>query len=187
MKIEATNLRPGNVVQYNNVLCRVVKVNHVMQGRGKATIHAEFRTLDGIKLNVSLRSSESVERVYLDEKKYQYLYQEGELLTLMDMENYEQILVDKSLLGDEIVFLQDDMKLIVALYNDKPITITLPDHVVLKVIEAEPVIKGQTASSSYKPALLENNVRVMVPPFISVDEKIVVKTADSTYVERFKE
>ncbi len=133
-----------------------------------------------------LRPDEAMERVQLDQRDFQYLYADGETLTFMDNENYEQITMQKEFLGPRAAFLQDGMTVSVELHEGTPIGVKLPEMVTLEIIEADPVVKGQTASSSYKPAKLENGVRVMVPPFITTGERIVVNTNDLTYVERAK-
>lgn len=186
--INAIEIQAGNVLEHNGKLWVVArKPEHVKPGKGGAFVQVEMKEiLSGTKLNTRFRSSETVERVRLDQKDYQYLYAEGDLITLMDNETFEQILVNRTLAGEAGVFLQEGMIVTVEAHNDNPLKLTLPDTVILAVMEAEPVVKGQTAASSYKPAIMENGVRVMVPPFIEVGEKIVVKTEDGTYVERAK-
>jgi elongation factor P len=187
MKINAVQIRPGNVLEHKNKLWAVSKIMHTQPGKGGAYMQVEMKDIKtGTKLNERFRSDETVERARLDQKDYQYLYDEGETLALMDQESFEQISVDKSLFGDAIVFLQDGMKIIVELHEEKPVSATLPDYVTLQIVEAEPVVKGQTASSSYKPAILENGVRIMVPPFIESGTKVVVNTATQEYFERAK-
>jgi elongation factor P len=185
MKINGNEIRIGYVIEHNGGLWRAVKTFHTMPGKGGAFLQAELRNLrDGTKLNERFRSSESVERVSLDQRDFQYLYENGDLLTFMDLETYEQIDISRDLVGDAAVYLQDGMKVIVESYEEEPIGVTLPDHVVLEIVETEPTVKGQTATSSYKPAMLSNGVRVLVPPFVESGTKIVVNTADSTYVKR---
>ena len=187
MKINAVQIRPGNVLEHKAKLWVVSKIMHTQPGKGGAYMQVEMKDIkSGTKLNERFRSDETVERARLDQKDYQYLYDEGETLALMDQQTFEQISVDKSLFGDAIVFLQDGMKIIVELHEDKPVSATLPDYVTLEIVESEPVVKGQTASSSYKPAKLENGVRIMVPPFIEAGTKVVVNTATQEYFERAK-
>jgi elongation factor P len=188
MKINANSIRAGNVLEHNGKLWVVTKQpDHTMPGKGGAFVQVEMKEIKtGIKLNERFRSSENVEKVRLDEKSYQYLFADDTMLTLMDNENFEQINVGKNLLGNKIAYLQDGMMLTVEMYQDDPIIIKLPEQVVLEIQETEAVVKGQTAAASYKPAILENGVRVMVPPFINVGDKIVVRTEDSTYIERAK-
>jgi elongation factor P len=141
---------------------------------------------DGTKMDERFRAGESVERVRLDEAVYQFLFEEHDLLTLMDQATYEQVTVPKELLGEPGVFLQEGMLLTVSSFDEEIVSVTLPDTVVMEVVEADPVVKGQTASASYKPARLENGARVMVPPHIGTGTRIIVNTQDSTYVERAK-
>jgi len=140
--------------------------------------------VDGTKLNERFRSSETVERVRLEQKDYQFLFADGDMLTFMDMDTYDQIQIPSDFLEERTAFLQDGMKVTVESHEGRPIGISLPDQVTLKVVEAEPVMKGQTAASSYKPAMLENGVRVLVPPFVGVGERVVVDTNELTYVRR---
>jgi elongation factor P len=140
--------------------------------------------MSGTKLNERFRSSETVERVRLEQKDYQYLYEQGDMLVFMETETYEQIELPKDFVGERAAFLKEGMMVMVNSYEGKPISIALPDHVTLEVVEADPVIKGQTATSSYKPAVLENGVRVMVPPFVAAGERVVVDTNEATYVKR---
>jgi len=185
MKIYGNEIRPGYVVEHKGGLWVVVKIQHTQPGKGGAYMQVEMKNLrDGTKLNERFRSAEGVERVSLDHKDYQYLYTEGELITLMDTESYEQITVAKDLVGEPAVYLQDGMMVTVDTYEGEPLAVRLPETVVMLLAETEPTLKGQTAASSYKPGKLENGVRVMVPPFLSSGEKIVVNTADSTYVKR---
>ncbi len=185
MKINGNEIRIGNVIEHKNGLWVAVKTAHTMPGKGGAFLQVELKNLrDGTKLNERFRSSESVERVRLDQKDFQYLYENGEMLTFMDLESFEQIDISRELVGEPAVFLQDGMQVMVESYEGEPIGITLPDTVTLEIIETEPTVKGQTATSSYKPAKMENGVRVMVPPFVDQGAKIVVNTADSTYVKR---
>ena len=187
MKIDGTAVRMGMVVEYEKKLWVVLKHEIRTPGNLSSFNQVEMRDLvSGTKTNMRLGQSDKIERVSLEQKKYQYLYPEGDDLVLMDMESYEQIHIKKEMIGDTLQFLQDNMEVDVELYESRPLTISLPEKVILTVSETEPVVKGQTASSSYKPAVLENGSRVLVPPFISSGDRIVVSTADSTYVERAK-
>jgi elongation factor P len=187
MKINAVSIRPGNVLEYKNKLWAVTKIQHTQPGKGGAYMQVEMKDIkSGTKLNERFRSAEDVERVRLDQKDYQYLYMDGNALTLMDPDSFEQIHVPQELVGDPIVHLKDGMLITVESYEGAQVSATLPETVVLEVTESEPVVKGQTAASSYKPAIMDNGVRVLVPPFIAVGDKVVVRTADSTYVERAK-
>jgi len=188
MKISGNAIRPGNVIEHKGGLWRAVRIQHTQPGKGGAYLQVELRNLrDGTKLNERFRSSEDVERVRLEQKEYQYLYEEGELLTLMDNETFEQIQVNKELIGDAVVFLQEGMTVTVESYEGEPVGVYLPDSVVLEVADTEPVVKGQTAASSYKPAILANGVRTTVPPHIDTGTRVVVNTADGSYVERAKD
>lgn len=185
MKINGNEIRPGNVIQHKDGLWVAVKLSHVKPGKGGAFAQVELKNLvDGTKLNERFRSSETVERVRLEQKNHQFLYGEGDMLVFMDQENYEQIELPKEFVGERSAFLQDGMTVMLESFEGKPIGITLPDQVTLEITEAEPVVKGQTAASSYKPAVLENGVRVMVPPFVGTGEKIIVDTNELTYVKR---
>jgi len=187
MKINGNQVRPGNVIQHQNTLWVAVKTQAVKPGKGPAYAQVELKNLiDGRKLNERFRASETVERVRLEQKDYTYLYAEGEQLVFMDAETYDQINIEKDLIGERAAFLQDGMQVVVESHEERPIGVKLPDHVILEITETEAVVKGQTAASSYKPAILENGVRVMVPPFITTGEKIKVDTNDVEYVERFK-
>jgi len=185
MKINGNEIRPGNVIEHKGGLWAAVKVQSVKPGKGGAYAQVELKNLvDNTKLNERFRSSESVEKVRVDTKDFQYLYESGGMLTFMDTETYEQIELAGAFVGDRAAFLQEGMAVTLELWEDKPIGINLPEHVTLEITETEPTIKGQTAASSYKPAMLENGVRTMVPPFVTVGERIVVDTNDITYVRR---
>jgi elongation factor P len=185
MKINGNEIRPGNVIEHNGSLWAAVRTNHVKPGKGGAFNQVELKNLlDGTKLNERFRASETVERVRLEQKEFQYLYEQGEMLVFMDTETYEQLELQQEFVGERAQFLQDGMMVTVELYEEKPIGISLPDQVILEIVEADPVVKGQTAASSYKPAVMENGVRVMVPPFIEAGERIVVDTNEITYLRR---
>jgi elongation factor P len=184
-KINGNEIRPGNVIEHNGGLWVAVKTNAVKPGKGGAYNQVELKNLiDGTKLNERFRAAETVERVRLEQKDFSYLYEQGEMLVFMDSETYEQLELQKDFVGDRAAFLQDGMTVTVELYEEKPIGISLPDQVTLEVSEADPVVKGQTAASSYKPAVLENGIRVLVPPFISSGERIIVDTNELTYIRR---
>jgi len=185
MKINGNEIRPGNVLEHQGSLWAAVKVQHVKPGKGGAFAQVELKNLiDGRKLNERFRSEDTVERVRLEQKDFQYLYAEGDDLVFMDSQTYEQISLSSDFVGERAAFLQDGMTVTLEMYEEKPIGITLPQHVTLEIAEADAVVKGQTASSSYKPAVLENGVKVMVPPFIAAGERIVVDTNEITYVRR---
>ncbi|MFZ2019418.1 MAG: elongation factor P [Methyloceanibacter sp.] len=185
MKINGNEIRPGNVIEHKGTLWIAVKTQAVKPGKGPAYAQVELKNaIDGTKLNERFRSSETVERVRLEQKDYQYLYPEGDMLTFMDLDTYDQIQIPKDLLGVRAAFLQDGMTVTVESHEGRSIGVALPGQVTLEVVEAEPVVKGQTAASSYKPAKLENGVRVLVPPFVGVGERVVVDTTELTYVRR---
>ncbi len=185
MKINGNEIRPGNVLEHKGGLWVAVKTSHVKPGKGPAYAQVELKHVtEGTKLNERFRASETVERVRLEQNDYQFLYAEGDMLVFMDMESYEQLQIPRDFIGDRAAFLQDGMQVMVESYEGKPLGVSLPDQVTLEVSEADAVVKGQTAASSYKPAVMENGVRVMVPPFIAVGEKIVVDTNEMTYVKR---
>jgi elongation factor P len=185
MKINGNEIRPGNVIEHKGRLWVAVKTQAVKPGKGPAYAQVELKNaIDGTKLNERFRSSETVERVRLEQKDYQFLYAEGDMLTFMDMDTYEQIELPRDFLEERAAFLQDGMKVNVESHEGRAIGVTLPDQVTLKVVEADPVVKGQTAASSYKPAKLENGVRILVPPFVEAGERVVVDTNESTYVRR---
>ena len=184
-KINGNEIRPGNVIEHDGGLWVAVKTNAVKPGKGGAYNQVELKNLiNGTKLNERFRAAETVEKVRLEQKDFTFLYEQGEALVFMDQESYEQLELDKDFVGERAAFLQDGMTVTVELYEEKPIGISLPDQVTLEVSEADPVVKGQTAASSYKPAVLENGVRVMVPPFISTGERIIVDTNELTYIRR---
>jgi elongation factor P len=185
MKINGNEIRPGNVIEHKGGLWIAVKTQAVKPGKGPAYAQVELKNaIDGTKLNERFRSSETVERVRLEQKDYQFLYANGDMLTFMDSDTYEQIEIPSDLLEERAAFLQDGMKVTVESHEGRPIGVAIPDQVTLEVVEAEPVVKGQTAASSYKPAKLENGVRVLVPPFVGVGERVVVDTNELTYVRR---
>jgi elongation factor P len=188
MKINGNEIRPGYVLEHGDRLWMVVKAEHVKPGKGPAYQQVELKDLvDGTKLNERFRAAETVERVRLEEKEFQFLYEEGEQLNLMDQETFEQMTIDKDLLGDSLPFLREGMALSVQTYEGRPLMVHLPDTTVLEVVEADPVVKGQTAAASYKPAVLENGVRIMVPPHIEAGTRVVVNIAGASYVERAKD
>ncbi|MFN3835117.1 MAG: elongation factor P [Glycocaulis sp.] len=186
MKINGNEIKPGMVIKHQDTLWTAVKADHVKPGKGGAFAQVELKNiLDGRKLNERFRSADKVERVRLDQRDYQYLYAEGEMLVFMNTETYEQISLHIDFVGEErAAYLTDGMMVVVELYEDKPIGIDLPQHVELEVIDTEPVVKGQTAANSYKPAILSGNIRSAVPPFVGVGERVVVATEDGSYVRR---
>lgn len=188
MKVNANNLRKGNVVEHNGKLWVVMKSESIIPGKGNAVQQVEMRDVrTGIKTNERFRTQEPVERVQLTDHFMQFLFSSGDEYTFMDQNSFEQYTVNKDMIGDPVVFLQEGMVCNVQTYEGSPLSIELPQSVVLEIVEADPVVKGQTASSSYKPAKLENGVRIMVPPFIGTGTRVVVNTAEGTYMERAKD
>ncbi len=183
MKISGVDIRPGNILEYERGIWKVAKIQHTQPGKGGAYMQVEMKNLqDGRKTNVRFRSADTIERVRLDQKEYQYLYTDGDALVFMDQDTYEQINLPADLLGDAAAFLQDGLSVSLELWDEKPISVALPDQVEATIVEADAVVKGQTASSSYKPAILDNGVRVMVPPHIGAGTRIVVDVYERTYV-----
>ncbi len=185
MKINGNEIRPGNVIEHKGGLWVAVKLQHVKPGKGGAFAQVELKNLiDNSKLNERFRSAETVEKIRLEQKDYQYLYESDGMLTFMDTTTYDQIELPTDFVGERAAFLQDGMEVTVESHEGRPLGISLPDHVTLEVTETEPVVKGQTAASSNKPAVMENGVRVMVPPFVNTGDKVVVDTNEVTYVKR---
>src|SRR4051794_1310881 len=188
MKINAIDLKPGNVLEHQSKLWIVLKRELVQPGKGGSFAQVELRDLrGGNKLNERFRTQETVERVRLDEKEMQFLYMEDEQATFMDNDSFEQVSVPREMIGDPADFLSDGMVCTVMLYEGTPLSVDIPPSVTMEVVEADPVVRGQTASSSYKPGRLENGRRVMIPPYIETGTRIVINTVEGTYVERAKD
>ena len=184
-KINGNEIKSGNVLDHDGGLWAAVKVDHVKPGKGGAFAQVELKNLrTGTKLNERFRSADKVEKVRLEQKDQQFLYESDGMLIFMDTETFEQIELPADLLGERRPFLQDGMQIVVEFYDDEALNASLPSKVVCKIVETEPVVKGQTAANSFKPAILDNGVKVMVPPFISQDEAIVVNTETMEYSER---
>jgi elongation factor P len=184
-KINGNEIKPGAILEHDNGLWAAVKVNHVKPGKGGAFAQVELKNLrDGRKLNERFRSEDKVERVELDMKDQQFLYETDGRLVFMDAETFEQVEIDADLLGDRRPFLQDGMTASVEYYGDEALNVRIPQKVTCRVVETEPVQNGQTASKSFKPAILDNGVRIMIPPFVGADENIVVHTELMEYSER---
>ena len=185
MKISGVEIRPGNILEYEAGIWKVAKIQHTQPGKGGAYMQVEMKNLiDGRKTNVRFRSADTVEKVRLETKDFQYLYAEGEDLVFMDKDTYEQITIRKAVIGDSADFLQDGMDVVLELWEERPISVELPENIEATIVEADAVVKGQTASSSYKPAILDNGVRIMVPPHIASGTRIVVDVYEQTYVRR---
>lgn len=188
MKVNAISLRPGNIIEYNGKISVVLKHEIIHPGKGQSVIQLDIRDLKaGNKDSVRFRTQETIEKLRLDQEKYQHLYNDGETYTFMHMENYEQIEIKADIIGEPAKFLQDGMEVMIESYESDPIRVELPMNVTMEVEESEPVVKGQTASSSYKPAIVGGGIKVMVPPHIEAGTRIVVKTEDGTYVEKAKD
>ena len=184
-KINGNEIRPGNVLEHNGGLWAAVKVDHVKPGKGGAFAQVEMRNLrNGSKLNERFRSADKVERVRLDQKDQQFLYEQDGMLVFMDSETYEQIELPVDILGERRPFLQDGMMVHIEYYDQEALNATLPQKVTCRIAETEPVVKGQTAANSFKPAILDNGVRILVPPFVGPDEDVIVNTELMEYVER---
>lgn len=187
MKQQANLIRAGQVIEHDGQRWTILKQQIITPGKGGAFIQVEMRNLKtGNKTNERWRTADTVERLQTDQKEYTYSYTDGDNLVLMDPETFEQAMIPADILGDLAPFLQDNMTVELDLVEGDPVGIHLPSTVVLEVVEADPVVKGQTAASSYKPAMLSNGVKTSVPPFVETGERIVVRTEDASYVERFK-
>jgi elongation factor P len=188
MKVNANTLRAGNVVDIDGRLLVVTKNELIQPGKGNAVAQVEVRDLrTGNKDNFRFRTQETVERVRLEQDAYQYLFADGDDLTFMHLETFEQIIINRTLIGPPAAFLQDGMAVEVETFEGEPLGVKLPKHVTMEIVEADPVIKGQTATTSYKPAVLENGEKILVPPHIVVGTRVVVNIEDGTYVERAKD
>ena len=184
-KINGNEIRPGNVLEHNDGLWAAVKVDHVKPGKGGAFAQVEMKNLrNGSKLNERFRSADKVERVRLEQKDMQFLYETDGMLVFMDTETYDQVELPADILGERRPFLQDGMTIVVEFYESEALNATLPQKVTCQVTETEPVVKGQTAANSYKPAILDNGVRIMIPPFVGEGEDIIVNTEIFEYSER---
>jgi elongation factor P len=187
MKITAIEIKPGMIIEHKNDYWNVLKTQHVKPGKGGAFNMLELKSVKkGTKLNERFRSSDAVERAILDDKKFNFLYEDETNCHFMDQTNYEQIQVNKSILGEKNKLLKENMEVIVQFHDDQALSVDLPTSVELKIETTDAAIKGQTASSSYKPATLENGIKIMVPPFISSDDIIVLDTRTLEYVKKIK-
>jgi len=187
MATNANSIRVGNVIEYQNQLWKVLKRDHVKPGKGGAYVQIEMKNIvTGNKTNNRYNSTVDVDIAYVETKSFQFQYFDQDNLMAMDMESFESFEFNKSLVGDALPFLTEEMDIKVEYCNDNPISISLPEHVNTVISETEPTVKGQTAASSYKPAILANGARVMVPPFLSPGEEIIIRTEDFTYVSRVK-
>ena len=187
MKIQANTMRPGMVIEHDDKQWSVLKIQLLQPGKGGAFIQVEMRDLvTGTKSQDRWRTADTVERLEVRAHDCQFLFKDGDMYTFMDTSTYDQFNLSTELIGEKAGFLQDNMEVAVNFIEGKPVSVNLPQNVTLEVVEADPVVKGQTASSSYKPGMLENGMKVMVPPFIEAGTRIVVNTEECTYVERAK-
>jgi elongation factor P len=188
MKVIASSVRKGNVLEIDGKLYVVLTAENFHPGKGTPVTQVDMRRIsDGVKVSERWRTTEQVERAHVDERAYDYLYEDGEGFHFMEPETYEQITVSPDVVGDQKVYLQEAMRVFIQTYEGAAIAIEMPQKITVEITETEPVVKGQTASSSYKPAMTENGLRVMVPPHIGAGTRIVINTADNTYVERAKD
>jgi len=187
MKILGNEIKPGMIIEHKDDLWSVLKTQHVKPGKGGAFNQVELKSVKrGTKLNERFRSSDSIERAILDDKKYSFLYEDENSCHFMDQVNFEQIQINKSLLGEKSKLLKENMEVNVQFYEDQALSVDLPSSVELKIETTDAAIKGQTASSSYKPATLENGIKIMVPPFINSEDKIVLDTRTLEYIKKIK-
>jgi elongation factor P len=188
VKVIASSVRKGNVLDLDGKLCVVMKAENIHPGKGTPVTHLDMRRIsDGVKITERYRTTDQVERAYLEDKNFNYLYEDDMAFHFMEPETFEQIAVPKDIIGENSIYLQENMVISLSLHEGVPIAIELPQRVTFEIVEADPVVKGQTASSSYKPAVLSNGQRVMVPPHISAGTRVVIMTEDGSYVERAKD
>jgi elongation factor P len=188
VKVIASSLRKGNIVDLDGKLYVILSAENIHPGKGTPVTQLDMRRLsDGVKSSLRYKTTDQVERAHVEEREYQYLYQDGDGFHFMNMESYDQVSVAEDVISDQAVYLQPEMKVKLSVHEGVAVGIELPQRVTLEVVETEPTVKGQTASSSYKPAVLSNGLRTSVPPHISAGTRIVVSTADGSYVERAKD
>ncbi len=188
MKVIASSLRKGNIVEIDGKLGVIVSTENIHPGKGTPVTQMDVRRIaDGVKLSLRFKTTEQVERAFVEDRKHQFMYQDSDGFHFMNMESYDQVAVPADIVGDLAAYLQSEMEVTLSLHDGVAVAIELPPRAILEVVETEPSVKGQTASGSYKPAVLSNGVRTMVPPFVATGTRIVVMTADGSYVERAKE
>ncbi|MGV2979829.1 elongation factor P [Camelimonas sp. ID_303_24] len=187
MRVIASSVRKGNVLEVEGQLYTVISAESFFPGKGTPTTQIDMRRIsDGVKTSQRYKTTEQVERAFVEDRDHSYLYQEGDRYIFMNQENYDQVEVPSDVIGDQAIYLIESMIVQLSMFDGNAVAITLPQRVVLEVVETEPTTKGQTASSSYKPAILSNGARTTVPPHIETGTKIVVMTSDGSYVERAK-
>ncbi|MGE4373720.1 MAG: elongation factor P [Xanthobacter sp.] len=188
VKVIASSLRKGNVVEIDDRLYVIITADNIHPGKGTPVTQLDMRRIsDGVKISERYRTTEQVERAFVEDRPHTYLYEDSDGYTFMNPETYDQLIVSKDVMGDQAVYLQEGMECILSTHNGNPIAVELPQRVVLEITETEPTVKGQTASSSYKPAILSNGVRTSVPPHVATGTRVVVMTSDGSYVERAKD
>jgi elongation factor P len=188
VKVIASSVRKGNVLEIDDKLYVVLTAESFHPGKGTPTTQIDMRRIsDGVKVSQRYKTTEQVERAIVEDRDYQFLYQDGEGFHFMNSETFDQITLQEDMVGDAAAYLQPEMKVLMSVHEGNAVALQLPQKVVLEVVETEPVTKGQTASSSYKPAMLSNGVRTNIPPFIGPGTRVVVMTEDGSYVERAKE
>lgn len=188
VKVIASGVRKGNVIDKDGTLYVVLSAETFRPGKGTPTTQIEMRRIaDGVKVNDRYKTTEQLEQAFIDESDYSYLYEDADGFVFMNPESFDQVTVPKDVIGDQAVYLQEGMIVKLSLFEGRPIAIVLPQRVTLEVTETEPVVKGQTASGSFKPAILSNGVRTMVPTHITVGTKVIVMTEDGAYAERAKD
>ena len=188
VKVIASSLRKGNIVEIDGKLGVIVSTENIHPGKGTPVTQMDVRRIaDGVKVSLRFKTTEQVERAFVEDRKHQYMYQDSDGFHFMNMETYDQVALPSDIIGDLAAYLQPEMEVTISMHDAVPVAIELPPKAVLEVVETEPSIKSQTAASSYKPAVLSNGVRTMVPPFVTTGTKIVVMTADGSYVERAKD
>ncbi len=188
MKVIASSLRKGNIIEVDGKLGVIVSVENIHPGKGTPVTQMDVRRIaDGVKVGLRYKTTDQVERAFVEDRKHQYMYQDADGFHFMNMETYDQLALPPDIVGDQAAYLQPEMEVTISLHEGVPVAIELPPRATLEVTETEPTIKSQTAASSYKPALLSNGVRTMVPPFVTAGTRIVVNTADGSYIERAKD
>ncbi len=188
MKVIASSLRKGNVVDVDGKLYVILTAENIHPGKGTPVTQLDMRRIsDGVKVSERYRTTEQVERAFVEDRDFTYLYSDGDGFHFMNPETFDQVQVPKDVVGDYEPFLQENMKVKISMHDGVPLSIELPQRMTLEIVETEPTMKGQTASSSYKPAILSNGVRTMVPPHVAAGTRIVIMTEDASYVERAKD
>jgi elongation factor P len=188
VRVIASTLRKGNIVEMDDKLYVILSAENIHPGKGTPVTQVDMRRIsDGVKSSLRWKTTEQVERAHVEEREYQYMYNDGDGFHFMQMETYDQVAVPEDVIGDQAAYLQPEMKVKLSVYNGVAVAIELPQRATFEVTETEPAMKGQTASGSYKPAILANGLRVMVPVHVTPGTRIVVSTADGSYVERAKD